>query len=632
VVIGDSPKGHEAVATQGNLGEVRLQMRWLAPVIIVLLGLVLAFPTVIFGFPVRLDGNNNDSLIHLSWQTHFSRQFWNGEFYPRWLMDMNGGWGSPSHFFYAPLPHLLASLLPPIFVDDVFARWQLGAASIVALIGSGLTCYSWLRCRFPPRFALLGASVYMAMPYHLNVSLYAVSSFNEFWSFVWLPLVLLFTEMPARWPTRIAGISVSYALLVLTHLLITLIFSPLVLLYAGYLSLRQREHSSFFQALVGMGLGMLLAAIYVLPAMTGQDNVRMYEFLVLQNPWRSAMLFTGMNWKMSLLVFNYVVVATLAFFVCRRGDGENRTWAWFWAAIFGAVFIMMTPASIPIWHVITPLQWLQFPNRFLVIGTLACSAIVTAAADALVRFDRTRRLAVTMFAAVVGLTWIPPYWSSIGKAYCCSQESLVEVMRSGWEEPEYIPRWVHAPKLVPLADGRIGFAENVGPDGPYWAPGGERSEPGKPGEAHSATNEKLRVLSGGAKIELKRWEPRDIAIAVSAAQASTIEVGQFYYPNWTASVAGGERLLPITPSEPAGLITVSLPPGEYVVDVVLERDWAEFLGLLVSASAAVVVMLMLVLSLRRPAADRRRTARDVIEERSRVKRGVLCSVWPQRRT
>src|SRR5262245_39655364 len=236
---GDSPKSHKAM--ESNLGRSGLQMRWLAPAIIVLLGLVLALPTAILGFPVGPD--NDDSLIHLIWQTHFSRQFWSGELYPRWLMDMNGGRGSPSYLFYAPLPHLLASLLPPISDDEVFARWQLGVAAIVALIASGLTCYSWLRYRFPPRFALLGSFVYMVAPYHLADDLYARSSFNEFFSFVWLPLILLFVERPARWPARIAGISVSYALLFLTHPLIAFILSPVVALYAGYLSLRQRERS-----------------------------------------------------------------------------------------------------------------------------------------------------------------------------------------------------------------------------------------------------------------------------------------------------------------------------------------------------------------------------------------------------
>jgi hypothetical protein len=621
MTIGDSLKGDKAVAAESDSGELQVQMRWLAPAIIILLGLIFAFPVVIWGFPVRFDNNGNDSLIHLSWQTHFSRQLWSGDYYPRWLMDMNGGWGSPSHFFYAPLPHLLASLVPSISVDGVFARWQLGVASIVALIGSGLTCYRWLRYRFAPRFALLGSIVYMAMPYHLTVSLYAISSFNEFWSYVWLPLILLFTEIPARWLVRIAGISLFYGLLALTHPLITFIFSPVVVLYAGYLSLRQRNYWSFIHALLGLGLGISLAALYLLPAMTGQDNVRMYEFLVVHNPWRRTMFLTGMPWKMSLLVVSYAVVATLAFVVSRRIDAENRTWVWFWATIFGAVFIMMTPASAPIWQAIRPLEWLQLPWRFLVIGTLACSAIVTAAAAAFVRFERAKRLAITMLAVVVGLAWIPPYLSSIGNAYCCWQDSLAEVMRTGWEEPEYVPRWVHAPKLVRLADGRIGFAEEVGPDGPYWTTGGERSEASRFGATHSATSDKVRVLSGDAKIELRRWEPRHIELGVSATQASTIEVGQFYYPNWMAKVADAGQPLPTAPSDPAGLTTVSLPAGEYVVDVVLERDWAESLGLRVSASASVVVMLMLVLSFRKPAAASRRASGDVGKERLRTKRG-----------
>lgn len=46
----------------------------------------------------------HDVLFHFNWSKYFSQQFWSGELYPRWLLGMNSGLGSPSFFFYPPIP------------------------------------------------------------------------------------------------------------------------------------------------------------------------------------------------------------------------------------------------------------------------------------------------------------------------------------------------------------------------------------------------------------------------------------------------------------------------------------------------------------------------------------------------
>ena len=36
-------------------------------------------------------------------------QLWSGELYPRWLLGMNSGFGSPTFFVYGPLPYYAAA-------------------------------------------------------------------------------------------------------------------------------------------------------------------------------------------------------------------------------------------------------------------------------------------------------------------------------------------------------------------------------------------------------------------------------------------------------------------------------------------------------------------------------------------
>ena len=74
--------------------------------IIVIVGLILTLPALFYGIFDAPD------LIpyHLKWSKHFAEQFWQGDLYPRWLMDMNAGLGSPTFFFYPPIPYYFNSL------------------------------------------------------------------------------------------------------------------------------------------------------------------------------------------------------------------------------------------------------------------------------------------------------------------------------------------------------------------------------------------------------------------------------------------------------------------------------------------------------------------------------------------
>jgi hypothetical protein len=76
-------------------------------IIIGVAGFILTLPVLFFGAPFQGD----DAITHAGWYIHFSEQFWSGDNYPRWLIGMNGGLGSPVFFYYPPVPYFLTSLL-----------------------------------------------------------------------------------------------------------------------------------------------------------------------------------------------------------------------------------------------------------------------------------------------------------------------------------------------------------------------------------------------------------------------------------------------------------------------------------------------------------------------------------------
>jgi uncharacterized membrane protein len=116
-------------------------------------GLVLTLPVLVFGLPFLSD----DASFHSAWYSHFSKQLWSGDLYPRWLLEMNGGLGSPVFFFYPPAPYFLTSVLRPFFHNDPTGLHQLGVAASAALIASGLTAYLWLKNLADPKAALIAS-------------------------------------------------------------------------------------------------------------------------------------------------------------------------------------------------------------------------------------------------------------------------------------------------------------------------------------------------------------------------------------------------------------------------------------------------------------------------------------------
>jgi hypothetical protein len=83
------------------------------PTDILILGvaaLILALPMLIYGPMVK----GHDTREHFNYCLHFGKQFWGGEWYPRWLLDINHGLGSPSLFVYPPFGSYVYALLLPV--------------------------------------------------------------------------------------------------------------------------------------------------------------------------------------------------------------------------------------------------------------------------------------------------------------------------------------------------------------------------------------------------------------------------------------------------------------------------------------------------------------------------------------
>src|SRR5690606_24875618 len=98
-------------------------------------------PLLIAGLPP----SGHDAPFHVLVFDHSSDQLRSGEPYPRWLADINAGYGAPVFFYYPPLPYYAATLVSLITVWTADPWLELGIATWLAVALSGLTFYGWIR-------------------------------------------------------------------------------------------------------------------------------------------------------------------------------------------------------------------------------------------------------------------------------------------------------------------------------------------------------------------------------------------------------------------------------------------------------------------------------------------------------
>jgi hypothetical protein len=198
--------------------------------VIVLFAAILCARCLLVGVPPV-----NDATIHVMLQYHFSHQFWSGDFYPRWLVGDNKGYGSPAFLIQYPLPFFITALLRPITAfpaTPMREAHELGVYCFLVFAAAGIAARAWFRNRCSPLASTLAAVAYISLPYILGQGLYGRLALGELTAFIWMPLALALCDAPQRRLGVVSAIGIMFALLILSNVLCAILFAPVILLYA----------------------------------------------------------------------------------------------------------------------------------------------------------------------------------------------------------------------------------------------------------------------------------------------------------------------------------------------------------------------------------------------------------------
>jgi hypothetical protein len=238
---------------------------------------------------------------------------------------------------------------------------------------------------------------------------------------------------------------------------------------------------------------------------------------------------------------------------------------------------MMIPLSRILWQSVPPLQLIQFPFRFNAIMTLAFTPLL---ALSISRISKPYRRSVVVFisvASLVGMIWIN------------------DVVKKVWRSYVWPAYYMNTEEVESRnATLRLNIATDFRPKG--VAPFGRQrlemlvqSIGRSSGELNKAT-----VIEGIGTVKVEHWQPRLIMLRTDTETGLQLKISRLFYPGWTAYLSDNGVTLPVQPSDPEGLLDVSVPSGDQQVVIRLDRNPAEQIGLKVSIICALILLLMTV--------------------------------------
>ncbi len=515
--------------------------------------------------------NGHSIIYNLVWLKNFSAQLAQGDLYPRWLMDMNHGAGSPVFYFYAPLPFFITSI-PALLFSAGKLTVQLAWGEWLLIAFSGLAFYHYARRRYSIGVAWCGAALYMLLPYHFEIDLWRRQDIGELANYIWMPLILYYTEKMFDGRRAFAGLALSYALMMMSHLPSGLLFSICIGSYVIVL-LWARHTWRYLPHFVGaIAVGILLAGIYWVPALFSEQYVRSeklwtpyFDFHHWFFPINEAPHHDAGSHAFANRLFTLIGISTAIFAVCwlpafrwRETVGTKKLIGCL--VLIGIAWFFMSSWSTFVWESAPELWKVQFPWRIAMVVDLA-AAIAALHALHCLEVHRDWFSAAALLLSIGALLWcfattdvkqkLDPFdhqWWIVGRDHA---------VQNGLDAPEYTTIW--NPSTSPDTSTEI------------------------------AGMSPLVYDNGAGDVSVVQWAPRHIVLQVNLQKAASVQVRQFYFPNWRARIVGGE-ILQVAATRKNGLLTFFLPAGNYRVELRLVPLQQEMIGAALSASGLTLLI------------------------------------------
>ena len=561
-------------------------------ILLPLLALIVVTPLIAHGCSC-----GHDFDFHLQSWLDAAAQMRHGTLDPAWTVTAAWNAGEPRFLFYPPLSWIFGALLA--------LTMPLSAAPImftaVALLGSAIAMYLLARDYASPAVAVLAAAVYVAGPYMLFTA-FERTAYGELLAAAWIPLLL---RASLRKSPSIAGLAVPTALLWLTNApaavigiyTLTLI-AVLRIAVALYRRSKVIARMLLFRFSAGGALGLALSAFYLVPAAFERRYIQVSMAIIPNMRVEDNFLFghTGdgphdrVLRTASLIAVSMLVVVIIAIAIAfvsqrrqRRTDtADSSRTLLILAVLTVCIAFLLAPVSVPLWHHLPELAFLQFPWRLLcVLGAVLAltvaltlrsipatkSSLTLTAIFALVFVGSMTAWKISAFRQPCEVLDIPSVRAQLFASHhgveptdeYTPTDADNDVLR--WDDPGY---W--------LAENPAAFAP------------GTVANP-----AATITNYDVpppidQTVSGVA--------PHHLQLNLSRPQILVLNLRDF--PAWQVFRNGGRITEHLRRDD--GLLAIALPAGASVIDIRWHRTWDQILGNVLSLLALLLLGALLLRS------------------------------------
>lgn len=535
-------------------------------------------PLVVSLSPEPFRHAGGDIWFYLVWIRCFSEQFWAGDLYPRWCMDVNGGLGTPLFLFYFPLPFYIAALLYPLTQLGLGMYGLFVLLSWLAGFFAACGCFSWLKDIVRPPYALLASVLFLFLPYHLEMVFFR-GAYAEMWCVGLVPLLFKYTRRLSRGEGGVLPLALVTGLLLLTHVPVaaeSLLFSG-----AYLLAMTGSGWKAKLQYGLAVAWGVAMTAFYLVPGayyrqfLAGSDlanglygwpnNYFIMDTFLKMRGLERPLIATLLN---ILLLFGFTLAVLVKY--RRIGDIFIRREALLWAALAALALFLLFPASAPLYALLGPLSKLVFPWRMQMIVMLGTAylAAVWMQWQCVPRKTWKTDFSLALFLLLV-------VGNFLTSTYSQKSEALNETIREAKIifAPEYRSLWT---------------------DKEHWEYEYLLAQSGR-------NDPKAVFVTGVGTIAVRQWDWRGLILDVASKEPATLRLRQSYFPLWQARLDTGEAAA-LHPEDRTGLMLLDMPAGRHEVKVKPELaggPWFLLASQWVSLAATLALLLVKIFDIRR---------------------------------
>lgn len=541
---------------------------WLDVLFVAIVSLLILIPLLNSGWI-----DSHEEATYLYRLSEFDSNIRAGILYPRWAPNFAGGYGYPFFNFYAPLVFYIGEVLLLIGFN------LLAAIKGVVVIGTILASVSmyFLSKEFWGRVGgVFSAVVYGFAPYHL-LDLYVRGDISEYFALGIFPLIFLFYYLYAASGKSLYLLlgSLFYALLILTHTVAALIFSPFIIIFTFWaLFSNRRRISAFTWAIISYLLAYLLSAIYWLPALLEKKYVHIERLITdyfdYHNHFISWLQWIVPSWGFGIskvgtddtisfqlgLLLIAVLITSIIYVAVKRKKANQSVVLILMLSLF-SLFMTLEISAI-IWENIGLISFVQFPWRFLMIAVFLLSFLAGFTMKLIAKVIDKYMGVVLVIGMIIAVMLSYSYitakdYISFNQANF-SEESIIATNYTYDDLKEYLPKEVPEVKEFPRQD-------------------------------------LVTVTEGDGEISNAMYYGSTIKFDINNNSEVAVSLAHFHFRGRKAYLDGEEVKISV---EKDGTMMLNLPEGNYQVYVPLVDTLSRFAGKILTLFGFIVLVVSLI--------------------------------------